>query len=63
MHLLVYNQSLRVSVTVPGTMTVFDLKEKVAEKTSQPGKPAEWPADSQELCINGKPLQLAAENP
>lgn len=57
MHVLVYNENMRVTLTVPGTLTVYDLKEKVSEKTCQPGKSqSEWPADDCELIFNGAPL-------
>ena len=60
MHLLIVAQGLRVTVTVPGTCTVYDLKEKVQDKTTpldgRSTTPA-WPVDTQEFIFNGKPLQ------
>ena len=56
MHLLVYNESLRVAIVVPATATVLDVKEKVAKQTAKPNGTTDWPVDVQELLLRGDAL-------
>ena len=56
MHLLAYNDTVRVAVVVAGTATVYDLKEKIAKQTTKPSGKTEWPADAISLSLNGEML-------
>ena len=51
MHLLVYNETTRCAVVLPGTATVLELKERVDKQTQ--GK---WPVAAQDLRVRGESL-------
>ena len=51
MHLLVFNDKVRVAIVVAGSATVYELKEKVAKQTA-----GAWPVGAQELRLHGELL-------
>ena len=57
MHILVHAANLRIAVVIPASATVYELKEKVAKQAARPnGGGSLWPADIQELLLDGEPL-------